>query len=144
MEVIDAREAFFRHNQLKLDELLSHYEAGQQTAISLLPLLFQTNHRLLPGYNGPDTPAGIYAYKPEKALISQVQQMNSRFHYHQEGTLKNTIIDAIYLQQDAMDKELVLWLVHTPALKKDQCENLKDKLQRVMLWYHLSRSAGDC
>ena len=134
MEVIDAREAFFRHNRLKFEELLSHYEAEQQAAISLLPLFFQTNHRLLPGYNGPDTAAGIYAYKPEQALISQAQQMNSRFHYHQEGTLKNTVIDAVYLQRDALDNELIFWLVHIPTLKKDQCEDLKDKLQRVMLW----------
>ncbi len=134
MEVADVRQAFARWNQAQLQRMLEDYSTEQQAALQLIPLIFHINHRLLPGYNGPDTPAGIYGYKPEKDVIELGRQFNRRFNYQQERVLKNAIIDAVYLQQDFIHKQLTLWLIHFPGLKPEQFHELNDKLQRVAAW----------
>ncbi len=134
MEVIDARQAFYRWSDKRLDHLLSQYEPAQQVAIQLIPLLLQTNHRFLPGYNGADTPAGIFGYMPDKKLIRLAKQLNRRFQYEQKTVLKNTLIDAVYLQHDVVEDKLVLWLMHRPGMKPGLCRELDDKLRRILLW----------
>ncbi|MCW9013205.1 MAG: class I adenylate cyclase [Gammaproteobacteria bacterium] len=134
MEVTDARQAFLSRNEKCLELFYEQYESAQQSALQLIPLLFQINNRLLPGFNGADTPAGIYGYKPEKSLINIANQLNNRFKYEQETALRNTIIESIYIQRNVIDGQLKLWLIHIPGLKPDQCTELNDKLQRVLLW----------
>jgi adenylate cyclase, class 1 len=134
MEVVDAKDAFLSWNKKSLDNLIEQYELDQQPALKVLPLLFQTNARSLPGYNGADTPAGIYGYKPEKTVIDAARQFYGKFSYQQEFVLKNTIIESIFLQKNIIDNQLSLWVVHIVKLKSDQIEELRNKLERIITW----------
>ena len=134
MDIADAREAFYRWNNDSLQQLIEQYEAVQQPILELVPLLLQTNNRYLPGYTDADTPAGIYGYKPDKALINTARQLNNRFKYEQKTILKNTIIESVYLQRQLVNGQLILWVVCLPSLKKDQFDELNTKLQRIALW----------
>ena len=94
MEILDAREAFFKRNKNCLQAYLRQRPVTQAHAIQLLPLLFQVNSRLLPGYNGPDVPYGIYDYAPEKTTLGLARKLNARFHMDQTAVLKNAPIEA--------------------------------------------------
>jgi len=134
MEVADAKQAFLNWNKKSLDNLIEQYEPEQQPALKVLPLLFQTNDRLLPGYNGADTPAGIYGYKPEKKVVDAAKQFHGKFLYQQDTVLKNTIIESVFLQKSVLDNKLSLWVVHITKLKSDQIEELRRKLERIIIW----------
>ncbi len=134
MDVADAKQAFINWNEKSFDNLIEQYEVEQQSALKVLPLLFQTNDRLLPGYNGADTPAGIYGYKPEKTVVDAAKHFHGKFSYRQDIVLKNTIIESVFLQKTVLDNKLSLWVVYVARLKSDQIEELRGKLERVIIW----------
>lgn len=134
MEIADAKQAFLNWNKKSFNHLIEQCEAEQQLALKLLPLLFQTNDRLLPGYNGAHTPAGIYGYKPEKSVISSAKKIYSKFSYEQHKVLNKTIIESIFLQKTVLDGKLYLWVVYIEKLKSDQIEELRNKLKKIIIW----------
>lgn len=134
MEVSDARQAFLNWNKKSLDHLIDQYEPEQQAALTVIPLLFQTNDRLLPGYNGPDIPAGIYGYIPAKTEIDSAKQFHAKFRYKQERALNVTIIESVFIQRNVIDESLSLWIIHIENLKSDQIEELRSKLNKIILW----------
>ena len=134
MEIIDARQAFYAWNDECLKQLYRQYDQSQQLAIQVLPVFLQTNSKFLPGYNGADTPAGIYGYKPDNKLINKAKKVNNRFTYQQDGVLKNALIESVFIQSSPLDNKLYLWVIHSPNMKPDQYDELNDKLNRIRLW----------
>ena len=134
MNVADARDAYLNWNQKAYQDLLERYSEQCQQAIKLIPLLLQINHRLLPGYNGPDTPAGIYGYMIDKSVINAAIQLNPKFHYKQEVVLRRCIIQSVFLQESLTDNELLLWVIHSGDINSRQLNELQDKLDRIAHW----------
>ena len=134
MNIADARDAYFNWSQKARQDLIEKSAAKQQQALKLIPLLFQINHRLLPGYNGSDTPAGIYAYKIDKTVINAAKQYNKQFNYEQEIVLTRSIIQSVFIQTSVVDKELLLWVIHTKDVKARHLNELQDKLERIERW----------
>ena len=134
MDVLKARDTFYRWTEICLDQYLSGLTEQQQFAIRLIPLIFQTNHRTLPAYASADTPAGIYGYKPDKLLLREARKINNRFAYDQQTVLKNTIIDALYLQLSVLDYSVKLVLIHKPEIKAEQKKLIQNKMGRVIHW----------
>jgi adenylate cyclase class 1 len=134
MEIVDARNAFFKRNEYCLDKILQQLTPQQQTCIQLLPLIFQLNTRQLPGYIGPDAPAGIYGYSADDAVIAQARKFSNKFVHEPELPLKNAPIDAVYLQYSIFDRRYRVWLIHAENMKAAQTELLEQKLQRVAQW----------
>jgi adenylate cyclase class 1 len=60
---------------------LSH---RQNLVLELLPLLFQVNHPLMPGYISRSVPKGIYQYEPSAAVIQHAQRLSRSFDYRHE------------------------------------------------------------
>jgi len=134
MEVIDAKQAFASWNEKNFENFISQFESEQQSAFKLIPLLLQANNRMLPGYNGPDTPAGIYNYMPDSSVVNEARQINEKFRLGQDRPLKNTIIESVYLQHDVLSGQLTLWVIHIEKLKADQFDELENKIGRIQLW----------
>lgn len=134
IEISDAKQAYLKWNEKSLERVLREYEPAQQSALGVIPLLLQINHRLLPGYNGPNTASGIYGYQPSKRVIDTAKQINNRFIHDQQAPLKNTIIESVFLQRGAIDARLTLWVIHTDNIKPEKLSDLDDKVQRIAIW----------
>jgi adenylate cyclase, class 1 len=134
MEVVDAKQAFNAWNEKNYENFVSRFEDEQQSALKLLPLFLQTNNRLLPGYNGPDTPAGIYGYTPAVSVVREAKKFHEKFRFNQERPLKNTIIESVFLQHDLLSDQIFLWVVHIEKLKSDQFDELENKILRIQTW----------
>jgi adenylate cyclase, class 1 len=134
MEIVDARQAFIKRNKNCLQIYLRQLPVSQAAAIQLLPLIFHVNSRLLPGYNGPDAPYGVYGYEPEKNIIGLARKLSARFHMEQTGVLSNAPIEAVFIKYSFLKNKMSMWLVHAPEIKSTQLDTLEDKLHRVNAW----------
>ncbi|MBI3188631.1 MAG: class I adenylate cyclase [Gammaproteobacteria bacterium] len=134
MEIVDARQAFLKRNKNCLQIYLRQLPQAQSSAIQLLPLIFHVNSRLLPGYNGPDAPYGVYGYEPEKTTIGLARKLNSRFHVEHAGILGNAPIEALFVKYSFLKNKMSLWLVHAADMKEQHQKILEDKLYRVNAW----------
>jgi adenylate cyclase class 1 len=134
MQVVDAKRAFLDWSEKNFEYFVSKFSPEQQSAFKVLPLLFQVNDRLLPGYNGMDTPAGIYGYVPTSLTIKEIKKLYGKFKYEQKKPLKNTIIESVYLQADVLNEKLILWIVHIEKLKPDRFDELENKISRIKSW----------
>lgn len=134
MDIVDAREALLKRNKNCLQIYLRQLTASQSAAIQLLPLIFHVSSRLLPGYNGPEAPHGIYGYAPEKHIIGLARKLNTRFHLDQTSVMNNAPIEAIYLKYSPLQQKMSLWMVHAADMKATQQNFLEDKLHRVNAW----------
>lgn len=134
MDVLKARDTFYHWANICLKQYLSGLTEQQQVAIRLIPLIFQTNHRMLPAYVGANTPTGIYGYRPDKQLLAEARKINHRFAYDQQTVLKNTIIDALYLQLGVLDQKVTLILIHKAEIDVEQNQQLQVKMSRLVRW----------
>lgn len=138
LQVVDARQAYYRWNTLKFDKLSDYLSDDVYKKIQLIPLLFQLNNKLLPGSYDEDTPVGVYLYKPDNNVINSAKLLNSKFRYHQEGVVKNYVIESIYFKHAIIDNSCSCWVLYRDSLNKKQVSSLKDKANKISDWF-LSR-----
>ena len=143
MNIADARDAYLNWNQKACQSLIENFPVKQQQALKLIPLLFQINHRSLPGYNGPDTPAGIYGYRIDKMVINAAKQVSPQFSYEQDNVLSRSIIQSIFIQHNIFNKELLLWVIYSKDITTRQLNELQDKLERVSRWLQVQGLSVD-
>lgn len=135
LSVVDARDAYIKWNNQQSKKIPDI--AGEELSryLHLLPLIFHINHKLLPGYVGSDAPAGIYAYKPENETLDYARGLSNKFRYQQEGIIKNSSIDAMYLHRHLIDgATITCWLFYNLKLSEDQVRILKAKAEKVTKW----------
>ena len=68
----------------------------QRHFIELLPLLYHTNHPILPGYVSKQTPAGIPDYSPGNQTLNLAKKLAKSFTYKKRAYRKYHI-QAIYM-----------------------------------------------
>jgi len=138
LQVVDARQAYYRWNSLQSDKLSKDIGVESYIKIQLIPLFFQINNKLLPGGYDEDAPVGVYLYKPDKNIINNAKLLNSSFRYQQEGIVKNYVVESIFFKQAIIDNSYSCWLLYRSSLNKKQISSLKDKVNKVSDWF-LSR-----
>ncbi len=115
---------------------LSH---RQLVVLDLLPLLFQVNHPLMPGYVSRSTPRGIYQYEPSAAVIQQAQRLSRSFDYRHEKKAA-TDIQSLFLMGSTGSiahgggSDFDVWLCHRGNLEPQACEELQQKSRRISQW----------
>ncbi|MFW2374709.1 MAG: class I adenylate cyclase [Gammaproteobacteria bacterium] len=134
MDVLKARDTFYRWSEICLERYLSGLTEQQKFSFRLIPLIFQTNHHMLPAYVSADTAAGIYGYKPDKQLLRDARKINHRFSYDLKRPLKNTLIEALYLKFSVLDDSVQLILIHRPDIEEQQKQQLDSKMSRLIHW----------
>ena len=135
LTVADAKQAFLRWNteQYKKISLATGNEAGEY--IQLIPLFFQLNHKLLPGYTDPDTPVGVFSYKPDKNTIAAARSLNNKFRYQQDGVIQNYAVEAVFFQRQLVNNKWDCWVFYHSALEGKRLSLLKEKIAKLSQWF---------
>ena len=82
------RRRFEAINRQRLQRLEGMLTPRQQPLVQLLPLLFHTNHMLMPGFVAGETPKGISSYVPDKSSRQSAARLAKSFKYrHESGDL---------------------------------------------------------
>lgn len=75
------RERFIAVNQGRRERWLAQLTDRQRQFVTLLPLILQVNHPLLPGYVSATAPAGLHGYKPEDQALHLAVSMARSFRF---------------------------------------------------------------
>ncbi|NOQ14003.1 MAG: adenylate cyclase [Methyloprofundus sp.] len=132
-------ERFIHLNQSHLQRIQSFLQPRQHIFLDLLPLLFHQNNPLLPGFNSPETIAGIPNYQPSANTLTQARSLAENFIY-QPLTLTNPPIQAIYLMGSvssiafAQHSDIDIWLCHDHKLLPTEIDDLQDKATAIEQW----------
>jgi len=111
----------------------------QRDFLELLPLLFQTNHPLLPGFVSLETPAGIPDYQPGRRTLLRAERLTKSFEYRRRALTRYPVW-GIYLMGSvgsiaySRKSDLDIWLVHDPELEPETLAELREKGRAVEQW----------
>lgn len=127
-------------HQIQLRRIQASLSVRQRTFLDLLPLLFHTNHPLLPGFITTETPAGIPDYKPGRAALQAAAQLSKSFDYKKHAFYDHPI-HALFLMgsvgsiaYSAKKSDLDIWLCHEPGLDAEPLSELRQKAAAIETW----------
>jgi len=135
IQVADAKAIYLRWNQSQIEKLTEVLEGDSCRFIRLIPLFYQIESKLLPGYAGPDAPLGVYGYKPDKSIINDAKLLHSKFRYHQEGVINNYSVESVLFQQQTIENKSYCWIFHRADLNKKNISLLKEKTNKISTWF---------
>ncbi|HQU14521.1 MAG: hypothetical protein B7Z66_02645 [Chromatiales bacterium 21-64-14] len=133
------KRRFYAINRERLQRLRGALRPRQRSFLDMLPLLFHTNHALLPGYVSKQTPYGISDYSPAKRSVEAAHQLARSFQY-QKRALPSYQIFALYLMGSSgtiaysEKSDFDVWVCHHPGLNRDQRTALRRKAQQISQW----------
>lgn len=134
------KQRFLKINQIRFERSCQALTERQQDFLRLIPLLFDVNHPLLPGYISNQVPAGVLHYQPQKEELQLAKAFARAFHYQKELSVKQSYIEAIFVmgspgsiaQNDVSD--LDLWICYKPGMNDEQRQKLQAKADRMADW----------
>lgn len=134
------RKRFMAVNATRLRRVLQTLPTRQYNVLQLVPLLFDVNYPLLPGFVSRETPCGLASFEPETASLQIAQNLTRSFQYRRHPAGFTPQIQALYLmgsggtigQSDQSD--LDIWVCHTPDLSATQRDELSRKCQAISDW----------
>lgn len=134
------KQRFLKINQIRFERSCQALTERQQDFLRLIPLLFDVNHPLLPGYISNQIPAGVLHYQPQKEELQLAKAFARAFHYQKELSVKQSYIEAIFVmgspgsiaQNDVSD--LDLWICYKPGMNDEQRQKLQAKADRMADW----------
>jgi adenylate cyclase class 1 len=133
------RQRFLQVNAERLARARSTLDTRQQALLDLLPMLFHSNHPMLPGYASRNAPCGLTDFNPGKADIARAQRLARSFTWQRDPHLRRQI-HALYLmgssgtiaQSDQSD--LDIWVCHDSGLDEDARQLLRQKCDGISQW----------
>jgi len=123
-------------NHDKLRRVSDSLTMRQRDLVDILPLLFHTNHRTLPGYVSRETPVGVCDYVPSSKAQQAAKRLSKTFRYERK-TLQQLVIKGLYLMGSpgtvgySKTSDLDIWLVHDPGLDETQIAELNAKARKI-------------
>ncbi|MEC4748422.1 class I adenylate cyclase [Methylomicrobium sp. Wu6] len=134
-------QRFKKLHQLKRESVRHILNNDQRQFLDVLPLILNMNHPALPGFISTATPAGIFAYQPEKRSIDAARQINRSFSLQpQRRRNQNAAIDGLFLMGSvgsiAFTKasDIDIWLCHRADLTQQELDELQKKTQALEKW----------
>ncbi|MDH3354429.1 MAG: class I adenylate cyclase, partial [Chromatiales bacterium] len=121
-------------NAQRLDRAYSIVRPSQRDFLKLIPIFFQINHPMVPGYISRDTPAGIKGYEPEKSTLHDINKYTTSINYRKPS---NCSIKAIYAMgsigtiSHGTESDFDLWLCYDPELTEEQIKKLGQKARLI-------------
>ncbi|MGB0893002.1 MAG: class I adenylate cyclase [Parashewanella sp.] len=125
-------------NQKRLERALSLLPHTQQQLFRLIPVLLHFQHHDLPGFNGNDTPCGIYQFSLDEITIEDCQIFNfdvskpSNDDYFFEGIYAMGSI-ASFGQSSSSDVDI--WAVHNKQASQHDLQLVREKLTALSSWF---------
>ncbi len=134
------RKRFMGINHSRLQRVLQALPSRQYNVLQLIPLLFDVNHPLLPGYVSRSTPHGLAGYVPEPNVLHGAQALTRSFSYRRHPAGFTGDIHSLFLmgsggtiaQSDQSD--LDIWVCHSPNLAAGAVAELAAKCQLITDW----------
>jgi len=133
--VADAKQIYLQWNKSQHEKLSEKINSDACRYIQLIPLFLQLNNKLLPGFLSADAPVGTFSYSPDSSVLNEAKSLNNKFHYHQEGVIKNYSIDSIFFRRQLINKKMSCWVFYDARLNKDQVSSLKEKIKKIASWF---------
>lgn len=130
---------YLQLNEGRLKRTRALLSARQQQVLDLLPLLFQVNHPLLPGYVSRDVPRGIHNYEPGTDDIRAARALTRSFDYRHEKK-GPTDIRSLFLMGSTGSiahgphSDFDVWLCHRSGLTAAERRQLQQKADKVAEW----------
>ncbi|MBK8970937.1 MAG: class I adenylate cyclase [Hahellaceae bacterium] len=123
----------------RLNRTRQALSSRQQIVLDLLPLLFQVNHPLMPGYVSRNTPRGLYQYEPDAKVIQTAQRLSRSFDYRHEKKAATDLVGLFLMGSTGSiahgsDSDFDVWLCHRGNLEPDARQELEVKAERVSQW----------
>ena len=136
---LKVKQRFLNINRTRLRRVYDSLGPHQQCFLDLLPLLFHTNHALMPGYVDGDCPSGLSDYSPGKRTLAQAKKHALSFSMR-KGAVRQVDIYAIYLMgssgtiAQSSESDFDIWLCHRSSLDKAGVEKLQRKCEAIESW----------
>ncbi len=130
---------FMAINDARLARMHDALSERHQRIINLLPLLFHSNHPMMPGYVSHQTPARLSNFKPSKADVQLGKTIARSFTINYEPE-KRDDIHGIYIMgsvgtvAQSERSDIDVWLCHRSGLTKKELSELELKCQRMSEW----------
>lgn len=136
---VEAISTFQRLNRTRIARLSTLLPIKAHFFLEALPLLFQTNDSMLPGYISQATPVGIVDYQPNNAALDAAKAINHAFHYRRHS-LHHYPLRGLYLINDNgllnyhPSVQFELWLIYDPAITTEELKLLQQKISAICDW----------
>ena len=133
------RDRFLEINKQRLLLAQEAMSFRQRDILEILPLLYQVNHPLLPGYVSRSGPKGVSAYVPDKSALALAKSFSQSFKYRHDKRYKPDIYSLFMMGSTGTlahseSSDVDLWLCHRPGLDEEELANLKEKAIRLDDW----------
>lgn len=135
----EIKQRFLDLNKARLKRTLTELRQRQREFVDLLPLLYHTNHPMLPGYVSKSTPTGIPDYSPSNTTLNLSKKLSKSFEYKKRA-YRRYHIQALYMMGStgtiaySNKSDLDIWVCYDSALKKEQIKSLQQKSQAIEQW----------
>jgi len=123
-------------NRQRLQRIRDSLTHEQQRLLHLLPLLLHINHAGLPGFSGPEVPAGVADYSPDRDALLYARGYSSTLKMPRRAPQRMPLL-GLYLigssgtlGQDR-HSDFDFWVCHHPELSDAQCAGLRRKLDKL-------------
>ncbi len=133
------KQRFLGVNRARLQRTLEALHWHHRDVLDLLPLLFHTNHPLLPGFVSKQAPAGIPDYSPSQAALRAAKTLSKSFAY-KKRSYRVFDIQALYLMGStgtiayAEGSDLDVWACYDGGLSVQRQDILRTKADRIESW----------
>jgi adenylate cyclase class 1 len=133
------RDRFLSVNADRLDKTLQGLTFRQQDILRVLPLLYQVNHPLLPGYVSRSVPTGVSGYEPDKTTLSIAKTFSKTFKFRHDKRTKAQVFSIFMMGSTGTlahseVSDVDLWLCHDPDLLPEALALLDEKAKKIDAW----------
>lgn len=134
------RKRFMSINQTRLRRVLQALPTRQYNVLQLIPLLFDVNYHLLPGFVSRETPHGLSGYEAETAALQSAQALTRSYQYRRHPAGFVSQILGLYLMgsggtiAQSEQSDLDIWVCHQPGLPSHALAELARKCQLITEW----------
>lgn len=130
---------FLAINSDRLGRMRSALNDHQQLCLDALPLLFHTNHPMMPGFVSRSTPARLSNFKADKDVLQLGRRVAKSFTLGYDPSFEEDIY-GIYVMgsvgtiAQSESSDLDIWLCHKPGLDKSGLVELEQKCEKISEW----------
>ncbi|MGQ0657868.1 MAG: class I adenylate cyclase [Chromatiales bacterium] len=130
------QERFAALNRERLRRIRESLSGRQQDFLELLPLLFHTNHPLLPGYVTQNAPCGVRDYAPARETLAAAQRVTRFYNYDRRASARLDIL-GLYMMGScgtiaySPESDFDIWLCHAAGIGEEGVAELREKACRI-------------
>ncbi len=133
------KKRFSALNRERLARTQASLRERQRDFLDLLPLLFHSNHALLPGFITKETPAGISDFSPPKSALDIARKLTKSFEFKRRA-LSHYDILALYLMGSSgtvaysKKSDFDIWICHKDDISVERLHELRRKADAISRW----------